>query len=59
MHFLCNACFDWLLRNGNSQIDGRKQINDVASLWRHNMESKQKKNVSIFVENDRILNGGA
>ena len=27
-----NMCFDWLLGDVNSSIDGRKQINDVASL---------------------------
>ena len=36
MQLLCNACFDWLLRDVNSPIDCRKQ-NYVNILCRHEM----------------------
>ena len=61
IHFLCNACFDWLLSDVNVGTDGHKQI--MTSL-RFVMTSSYVINTKItnvlhFVDNDRILKGGA
>ena len=58
---MLHNCFDWLLRDVNSPIDGRKQIIDFDCFIMtssHGIKIKTM-NVSRFVENDRILKGSA